>query len=349
MKNYGIQIKKNNYKSNIMLKESYFLDSVIGKGGTSSVYGCKNDKIAAKCIAYDKRFSWLELYLSGSMCFNHPNINKSRITYFNDGIYLYQERAQCTLKEYILKGENNTPQKDLSQKDITNNGSTIQPKHNYGKIENIFKQIVHAVSYMHSHGFIHCDLKPSNILLFDDGSKAKVNDFGSAVKYEWKYNFKLNISKYSAPETTTGLGLWDETIDVWGLGCILYFMLTGVPHFNIRNENLIFQELHESKLGELCQRMLCEREKRITLVELCELFSINYTQYIPKKLCDVQTTIEQQFFTSLHYLFDKSQLNKKKKLAQSIIKQMLYDDKQNTNKLMDQIILFIKVLNHLTL
>lgn len=337
-----------------MLNESYFLDNVIGKGGTSSVYGCKNNKIAAKCIAYDKRFSWLELYLSGSSSIIHPNINKSRITYFNDGIYLYQDRAQCTLKEYILQQFTHSPD--------------YNPP--YEKINNIFKQIVEAVSYMHSKGFIHCDLKPSNILLFDN--VAKLNDFGSAVKYEWKYNFKLNMSKYSAPETTTGLGLWDETIDVWGLGCILYFILTGAPHYyqptqnqNEKQTNKIYMcekqtiqqeiqpEINEvgtkNELWRLCREMLCEREKRISLATICEWYGIQHTPYVTKDLVEIQASVEQQFFTSLHYLYDKSQLNKKKKLAQHTIKQMLYNEKQNTNKLMDQIILFIKVLNYLTL
>ena len=98
-------------------------------------------------------------------------------------------------------------------------------------IELILK-IGRAVAYAHTVGVIHRDLKPSNILL-DKSSEPKIVDFGLARlmhRDESKLTVpgeKLLSLGYGAPEQEQDASLSDERADVYGLGALLYFTLTG--------------------------------------------------------------------------------------------------------------------------
>lgn len=93
-------------------------------------------------------------------------------------------------------------------------------------------KIGRAVAYAHASGVIHRDLKPSNILL-DKSNEPKIVDFGLArlmCKDESKLTVpgeKLLSLGYGAPEQESDASLSDERADVYGLGALLYFAITG--------------------------------------------------------------------------------------------------------------------------
>ena len=90
-------------------------------------------------------------------------------------------------------------------------------------------QILRALLYLEAHEIMHRDIKPSNILITEDELVSKLCDFGSAKKVLKNDN---NISYicsrfYRAPELLFGSNEYNQTIDLWSLGCVMAEMLLG--------------------------------------------------------------------------------------------------------------------------
>lgn len=86
--------------------------------------------------------------------------------------------------------------------------------------------LVSALSYLHSRGIVHCDVKGKNVLLGPSPGSARLADFGSAAEVSSAGGAGSPL--WMAPEVIRGEHQGPES-DVWSVGCTVIEMLTGKP------------------------------------------------------------------------------------------------------------------------
>jgi len=114
---------------------------------------------------------------------------------------------------------------------------------------NIVRQIVSAVEYLHDHGIAHRDLKPENLLTSGDEQNEviKIADFGFSKNFgEDKLKTSCGSPGYVAPEVLTNED-YDNSVDMWSVGVIIYILLCGYPPFYADNAPALFKKIMEVK------------------------------------------------------------------------------------------------------
>ena len=106
--------------------------------------------------------------------------------------------------------------------------------------QNLFKQIMSGIAFLHKNRVCHRDIKPSNILVTKDFSRVVVVDFNVAKKVEGPEFTPLNMSthtagtlSFAAPErlSTDPENSYTEKVDIWSAGIVLVMLLTGQHPF----------------------------------------------------------------------------------------------------------------------
>lgn len=140
----------------------------------------------------------------------------------------------------------------------------------------VISQLMEAVAHCHRLGVAHRDIKPDNIL-FDERNRLKLADFGSAEIFKEGEPMSgiVGTPYYVAPEVLSGKD-YDEKVDVWSAGVVLYIMLAGFPPFygesaeetfeavlrgNLRFPTRVFHSVSPTA-KDLLRRMLCKDVSR---------------------------------------------------------------------------------------
>ncbi len=144
------------------------------------------------------------------------------------------------------------------------------------------RQIVTAVAFAHSHGVIHRDLKPGNIMLTEDG-EIKILDFGlakvmpQAASMNGKSNADTNFSQnglvigtvaYMSPEQLRGEKL-DYRTDIFSVGIILYEILAKKNPFNRQSQAETISAILSEKAAPLVEFAPEFPTNLVHLVEKC--------------------------------------------------------------------------------
>lgn len=87
-------------------------------------------------------------------------------------------------------------------------------------------QILRGLKYIHSAGVIHRDLKPSNIAVNED-CELRILDFGLARMADNEMTGYVATRWYRAPEIMLNWMHYNQTVDVWSVGCIMAELLTA--------------------------------------------------------------------------------------------------------------------------
>ena len=192
------------------------LDKQLGKGGFGTVYLChneNNEQLAVKCIK-TKDYGVPSLFEASIMAtIQHPNLSFGiKIHASPQKLYIVQELAISDLKAY------------RSFNDI-NNTTMISWIHD----------IVQGLKCLHNHDIIHGDLKASNVLVYPD-NKIRISDFTLSTHNKWTNNFRPCTQTHRPLEVWMG-EKWDETVDIWALGCTIYEMVYGSSLFVNQNKD----------------------------------------------------------------------------------------------------------------
>ena len=194
---------------------------ITGKGAYSTVKKAINTKtremVALKI--YEKRKLPSEAMKNNILreikilkSLNHPNVVKI-IACINTepSIIIVLEYLEGTsLKEYLNK------EGSLSE-------SAAMP---------IFKEIIKAITYCHSKGISHRDIKIDNVVITAK-NEVKIIDFGFSIwaKENAKCKMFCGTPAYMAPEIIIGVEYYPFPADVWALGVMLYIILIGTLPF----------------------------------------------------------------------------------------------------------------------
>ncbi len=223
------------------------LISLLGAGGMAEVYRGYDPQlhreVAVKVLTGDvsRDPQYVARFRSEAQrvaALSHPNI----VPVFHFG----EERNLCYLVMPVLKE---------SLRDRIVREGALDPVEAVA----LAVEVAEALDVTHRHGLVHRDVKPENILLNDEG-RPLLSDFGIAQHVEVLRDatvartlsatgLPIGTPEYMAPEQLRGAAA-DQRVDVYGLGAVLYELLTGrVPHEGATPYDVAARALTEAPLS----------------------------------------------------------------------------------------------------
>lgn len=197
----------------------YIIDEFVGAGAMACVYkvheyGTPN-VYALKLLReqYRERTQFLEIFEREAIYMRdlqYPNI----VRFYK---FVVEERSAYILMDYV-QGKPLTHY--IQQARQTGDPISLD------KIVRIMAQIARAISYLHTEGFIHRDIKPGNVLLVGDDEGAYLTDLGIAGAMDERVLSGAGTPSYMPYEQQTQ-GDIDHTVDIYAFAIMLFEMFTA--------------------------------------------------------------------------------------------------------------------------
>lgn len=115
----------------------------------------------------------------------------------------------------------------------------------------VAKTLFLAMQYCHAQKLVHRDLKPQNLLLKskDDPTDIIIAGFGFACRVHMPLSLttRCGTPSYVAPEVLKNAP-YDQSVDMWSIGVIIYVLLCGYPPFVHENQSELFRKIRMSEL-----------------------------------------------------------------------------------------------------
>lgn len=187
----------------------------IGTGARTVIYlatdQATNQPVALKRIILEKPedtriFEQIEIEYKVAKQLDHPYLRKC--------YKLSKKRKLLRTNEMLLSMEM-FPGQSLED----------APSLSLGDVLLVFRMIATALNSMHQKGYVHCDIKPNNILISEAGA-IKIIDFGQSCKIGTIKSRIQGTPDYIAPEQVHRQHLSHRT-DIFNLGATMYWALTG--------------------------------------------------------------------------------------------------------------------------
>lgn len=215
----------------LLLPRTYNIKRILGKGTYGSVYEAfieeTGETVAIKDVAFsanDREVSILR-ELDG-----HPNIIGLQFLFASEDkqkLHLVLEYASDTMHRVIRHHNVLFGPMDLQQ------------------VRLYTYQLLRAIAYAHSHGIMHCDVKPQNLLIDGATKTLKVCDWGTAKRVDYRETSASYVCSryYRAPELCIGSTHYGYAVDTWSCGCVYSEMILGQPLFPGRDGTNQFMEI----------------------------------------------------------------------------------------------------------
>uniref|UniRef100_A0A8C6ID41 non-specific serine/threonine protein kinase n=1 Tax=Mus spicilegus TaxID=10103 RepID=A0A8C6ID41_MUSSI len=194
----------------------YTVLKTLSQHGTTEVRLCSHHltgvTVAVKALKYQR---WWEPKVSEveiMKMLSHPNIvSLLQVIETEQNIYLIMEVAQGT------QLHNRVREARCLKED---------------EARSIFVQLLSAIGYCHGEGIVHRDLKPDNVIV-DEHGNVKIVDFGLGARFMpgQKLERLCGAFQFIPPEIFLGLPYDGPKVDIWALGVLLYYMVTGIFPF----------------------------------------------------------------------------------------------------------------------
>jgi len=202
--------------------EDYEVIRKIGRGKYSEVFQGINIRNKEKCVIkilkpVKKKKIKREIKILQNLC-GGPNIIK-----LLDVVKDPQSRTPSLIFEYV----NNTDFK------------TLYPTLTDYDIRYYVYQILKALDYSHSQGIMHRDVKPHNVMIDHAKRDIRLIDWGLAEFYHpnREYNVRVASRYYKGPELLVDFQLYDYSLDIWSLGCMLASLVFKKEPFFYGHDN----------------------------------------------------------------------------------------------------------------